>query len=150
MRVDPLEARPVTLGRVRQSLDRLGHGSTADGTRRLLIPGHRASLWFTLTGGQPNDAEPAMLSAQVVAHTRIPLAWEQRALTAANEWNNTRRLLRCCIGDAVEDGTLPITADMYVPLGPGAHDALLDELMEYVAVSAQAWIAWLHDDAMLI
>jgi hypothetical protein len=149
MRVDPLEARPVTLGRVRESLDRLGHGAQVDGARRLVIPGVRASLWFTLSGGGPADREPAMLSAQAVAHARVPFDWEQRALAAANEWNNTRRLLRCCVGMPA-GGALPVTADMYVPLGPGVHDALLDELMECVAVSAQAWVDWLHDDAMLI
>ena len=140
----------MTLGRVHQSLDRLGHGAQVDGERRLLVPRDRAALWFTLSGGEPADREPAMLSAHVVARTRVPVTWEQRALTAANEWNNTRRLLRCCIGAPSAEGTLPITADMYVPLGPGVHDALLDELMDCVAVSAEAWVEWLHGDAMLI
>ncbi|GAA1700507.1 YbjN domain-containing protein [Fodinicola feengrottensis] len=140
----------MTLGRVRQSLDRLGHGAQVDGARRLLIPGERATLWFTLSGGGPLDREPAMLSAHVVAHSHVPMSWEARALTAANEWNNTRRLLRCFVGAPSADLALPLTADMYVPLGPGVHDALLDELMESVAVSAQAWVDWLHDDAMLI
>ena len=52
--------------------------------------------------------------------------------------------------DPTDRGQLPIYAEMQVPLGSGAHDALLVELVDCAAAVALGFVDWLHDEGALL
>ena len=84
------------------------------------------------------------------AYATLPTDWADRAHGALNEWNHTRRFLKSYVGEPTEKGRLSLYAEMQVPLVPGAHDALLDELLDCAAAVSGAWVDWLHDEGGLL
>jgi hypothetical protein len=54
------------------------------------------------------------------------------------------------VGDPTDRGQLPIYAEMQVPLGSGAHHALLVEMVDCAAAVALGFVDWLHDEGALL
>ena len=127
----PATVAPVTLRRVCDALDRLDIRYLADGDGSLLAMWERHAVLFTLEG--PEDE---ILVMRARPHATVPPDWADRAYRVVNEWNHTRRFCKAYIGDPTERGQLPIYAEMQVPLGAGAHDALLVEMLDCGAAVA--------------
>jgi putative sensory transduction regulator len=144
-RLPDSSVRPVTLRRVRDGLDRLEIRYLTDGDGSLLAMWERHAVLFALEG--PSDE---ILVMRGRPHGTVPPEWADRAYRAVNEWNYTRRFLKAYIGDATERGQLPIYAEVQVPLAAGAHDALLDELLDCAAAVTAAFVEWLHDEGALL
>lgn len=139
------EVAPVTLSRVCRALDLLDVRYLADGDGNLLAMWERHAVLVTLEG--PDD-EILVLRAR--PHATVPPDWADRAYRVVNEWNHTRRFCKAYIGDPTERGQLPIYAELQVPLGAGAHDALLVELLDCGAAVATNFVDWLHDEGALL
>ncbi|SCL61571.1 YbjN domain-containing protein [Micromonospora yangpuensis] len=141
----PDTVAPVTLGRVCAALDRLDVRYLADGDGNLLAMWERHAVLVTLEG--PEDE---ILVMRARPHATVPPDWADRAYRVVNEWNHTRRFCKAYIGDPTERGQLPIYAELQVPLGAGAHDALLVEMLDCGAAVASTFVDWLHDEGALL
>ena len=122
---------PVSMARLRAALDRLEIRYLTDGDGSLLAMWERHAVLFTLEG--PDDE---ILVMRARPHGTVPPDWADRAYRVVNEWNHSRRFCKAYVGDPTERGTLPIYAEMQVPLIAGAHDALLVELLDCAAAVA--------------
>ncbi|SDZ41454.1 Putative sensory transduction regulator [Micromonospora pattaloongensis] len=138
-------AAPVTLSRVGEALDLLDIRYLADGDGSLLAMWERHAVLFTLEG--PDDE---ILVVRARPHSTVPPDWADRAYRVVNEWNHTRRFCKAYVGDPTERGQLPIYAELQVPLGAGAHDALLVEMLDCGAAVATTFVDWLHDEGALL
>lgn len=138
-------ARPVTMRRVADALDRLEIRYLTDGDGSLLAMWERHALLFALEG--PDDE---ILVMRGRPHGTVPPDWADRAYRVVNEWNHTRRFCKAYVGDATERGMLPIYAEIQVPLLSGAHDPLLDELLDCAAAVTSAFVDWLYDEGGLL
>jgi hypothetical protein len=139
------QARPVTMKRVREALDRLEIRYLTDGDGSLLAMWERHAVLFALEG--PDDE---ILVMRGRPHSTVPPDWADRAYRVVNEWNHTRRFCKAYVGDATERGMLPIYAEIQVPLTAGVHDPLLDEMMDCAAAVTSAFVDWLHDEGGLL
>jgi hypothetical protein len=135
----------VSLERLAAALDAVDVRYLTDGCGSLLALWERHAVLFTLEG--PSDE---ILVMRVRPHATVPPDWADRAYRVVNEWNHTRRFCKAYIGDPTDRGQLPIYAEMQVPLGSGAHDALLVELVDCAAAVATGFVDWLHDDGGLL
>jgi hypothetical protein len=136
---------PITLERVAVALDAVDIRYLTDGCGSLLALWERHAVLFTLEG--PSDE---ILVMRVRPHATVPPDWADRSYRVVNEWNHTRRFCKAYVGDPTDRGQLPIYAEMQVPLGAGAHDALLVELVDCAAAVASGFVDWLHDDGGLL
>ncbi|MGW5671761.1 YbjN domain-containing protein [Micromonospora sp. NPDC003776] len=141
----PATVGPVTLNRVCDALDLLDVRYLADGDGNLLAMWERHAVLVTLEG--PDDE---ILVMRARPHATVPPDWADRAYRVVNEWNHTRRFCKAYIGDPTERGQLPIYAELQVPLGAGAHDALLVEMLDCGAAVATTFVDWLHDEGALL
>ncbi|MBO4208354.1 YbjN domain-containing protein [Micromonospora echinofusca] len=141
----PATVAPVTLRRVGDALDLLDVRYLADGDGSLLAMWERHAVLFTLEG--PEDE---ILVMRARPHATVPPDWADRAYRVVNEWNHTRRFCKAYVGDPTERGQLPIYAELQVPLGAGAHDALLVEMLDCGAAVATTFVDWLHDEGALL
>jgi hypothetical protein len=141
----PPAVAPVTLRRVGDALDILDIRYLADGDGSLLAMWERHAVLFTLEG--PEDE---ILVMRARPHSTVPPDWADRAYRVVNEWNHTRRFCKAYVGDPTERGQLPIYAELQVPLGSGAHDALLVEMLDCGAAVATSFVDWLHDEGALL
>jgi hypothetical protein len=105
----------------------------------------RHAVMFALEGP---DRDILMVRAR--AHGTVPREWADRAYSACNTWNHDRRFLKTYVGGPGESGGLPLYAEMQVPLVPGAHDQLLDELVGCAVDVAESWVDWLHSDGAVL
>ena len=138
-------ARPVTMCRIREALDRLEIRYLTDNDGSLLAMWERHALLFALEG--PDDE---ILVMRGRPHGTVTPDWADRAYQVVNEWNHTRRFCKAYVGDATERGMLPIYAEIQVPLLAGVHDPLLDELLDCAAAVTSAFVDWLYDDGGLL
>ncbi|GAA1769148.1 YbjN domain-containing protein [Luedemannella helvata] len=138
-------AKPVTMARVAEALDRLEIRYLTDGDGSLLAMWERHALLFALEG--PDDE---ILVMRGRPHATTPPDWVDRAYRVVNEWNHTRRFCKAYVGDPTERGQLPIYAEVQVPLLSGVHDQLLDELLDCAAAVTSAFVDWLHEDGALL
>ncbi len=138
-------AKPLTMRRVCESLDRLDIRYLTDADGSLLAMWERHAVLFSIEG--PEDE---ILVMRGRPHGTVTPDWADRAYRVVNEWNHTRRFCKAYIGDATERGMLPIYAEIQVPLQSGVHDALLDELVVCAAAVTSAFVDWLHDDGALL
>jgi hypothetical protein len=138
-------ARPITMARIRESLDRLEIRYLTDNDGSLLAMWERHAVLFALEG--PDDE---ILVMRGRPHGTVSPDWADRAYRVVNEWNHTRRFCKAYIGDPTERGMLPIYAEIQVPLLAGIHDALLDEMLDCAAAVTSAFVDWLHDDGALL
>ncbi|HWB37058.1 MAG TPA: YbjN domain-containing protein [Rugosimonospora sp.] len=136
---------PVTIERVRAALDRLEIRYLTDGDGNLLAMWERHAVLFALEG--PDDQ---ILVMRARPHGTVPQDWTDRGYRVLNEWNHSRRFCKAYLGDPTERGSLPIYAEMQVPLIAGVHDALLVELLDCAAAVAVAFVDWLHDEGCLL
>jgi hypothetical protein len=136
---------PVTLDRLATALDAVEIRYLTDGCGSLLALWERHAVLFTLEG--PSDE---ILVIRVRPHATVPPDWADRSYRVVNEWNHTRRFCKAYVADPTDRGQLPIYAEMQVPLGAGAHDALLVELVDCAAAVATGFVDWLHDDGGLL
>jgi hypothetical protein len=145
VRPEALIARPMDMERVKESLRRLEIRflTDEDGDVLALWEGH--SLLFSLEGPQET-----VLVVRARADETVPAEWASRALASVNEWNRSRRFLRCFVGEPEGSGGMPVYADQHLHLGPGVHDALLDDMIDCLAVVSCSWVEWLHDDGALL
>ncbi|MBQ1045853.1 MULTISPECIES: YbjN domain-containing protein [Micromonospora] len=141
----PATVAPVTLSRVCDALDLLDVRYLADGDGNLLAMWERHAVLVALEG--PEDE---ILVMRARPHATVPPDWADRAYRVVNEWNHTRRFCKAYIGDPTERGQLPIYAELQVPLGAGAHDALLVEMLDCGAAVATTFVDWLHDEGALL
>jgi hypothetical protein len=139
------EALPVTLPRICAALDRLDVRYLSDGHGSLLAMWERHAVLFTLEG--PDDE---ILVMRARPHSTVPPDWADRAYRVVNEWNHIGRFCKAYVGDPTERGQLPIYAELQVPLGAGAHDALLLELLDCGTGVATRFVDWLHDEGALL
>jgi hypothetical protein len=144
-RVPDGAVRPLSLRRVRDALDRLDIRYLTDSDGSLLAMWERHAVLFAIEG--PEDE---ILVMRGRPHGTVSPDWADRAYRAVNEWNHTRRFCKAYIGDVTERGMLPIYAEIQVPLQSGAHDPLLDELVDCAAAVTSAFVDWLHDDGALL
>lgn len=140
-----MTVRPVTMRRVRDSLDRLQIRYLTDNDGSLLAMWERHALLFALEG--PADE---ILVMRGRPHGTVTPDWADRAYRVVNEWNHTRRFCKAYIGDATERGMLPIYAEIQIPLVAGVHDALLDELLECASAVTNSFVDWLYDEGALL
>src|SRR3954453_19449709 len=96
-------AKPVTMARVSDALDRLEIRYLTDGDGSLLAMWERHALLFALEG--PDDETLVMRGPP---HGTVPPDWADRSPRVVNEWKPTRRFCKAYIGDATERGQLPI------------------------------------------
>ncbi|MGH3656766.1 MAG: YbjN domain-containing protein, partial [Micromonosporaceae bacterium] len=130
---------PISTDRIAESLKRLGIRYLSDENNHLLAMWERHVVLFALEG--PDDE---ILVIRARAYSGVPKDWAERAYTAVNEWNHTRRFLKSYVGDETESGLLSLYAEMQLPLVPGVHDALLDEVVDCAAAVSGSWVAWLY------
>jgi hypothetical protein len=135
----------VTLDRVTEALEKLDIRYLTDGSGTLLALWERHAVLFALEG--PDDE---ILVIRARPHTTVPPDWADRSYRVVNEWNHSRRFCKAYVGDPTDRGQLPIYAEMQVPLGSGAHDALLVELVDCAAAVALGFVDWLHDEGALL
>jgi Putative bacterial sensory transduction regulator len=135
----------VTLARVAEALDKLDIRYLTDGSGTLLALWERHAVLFALEG--PDDE---ILVIRARPHTTVPPDWADRSYRVVNEWNHSRRFCKAYVGDPTDRGQLPIYAEMQVPLGSGAHDALIVELVDCAAAVALGFVDWLHDEGALL
>ncbi|MGH3713870.1 MAG: YbjN domain-containing protein [Micromonosporaceae bacterium] len=140
-----LIAAPVTIDRVAQALKRLGIRYLTDEDGNLLAMWERHVVLFALEGP---DSEILVMRART--YNAVPADWAERAYTAVNEWNHTRRFLKSYVGDETEQGKLSLYAEMQLPLVPGIHDGLLDELVDCAAAVSGSWVEWMHEEGALL
>ena len=138
-------ATKVTMDRVAQSLKRLGIRYLTDEDGNLLAMWERHVVLFALEGP---DQEILVMRAR--AYHTVPEDLAQRAYAAVNEWNHTRRFMKSYVGDRTESGQFALYAEMQIPIVPGAHDALLDELIDCAAAVSGAWVDWMHDEGGIL
>jgi hypothetical protein len=138
-------ARPVTMRRICDALDRLEIRYLTDNDGSLLAMWERHAVLFALEG--PDDE---ILVMRGRPHGTVSPDWADRAYRVVNEWNHTRRFCKAYVGDATERGMLPIYAEIQVPLLAGVHDALLDEMLDCAAAVTSAFVDWLYDDGGLL
>ncbi len=136
---------PVTIERIAQALDRLDIRYLTDGGGTLLALWERHAVLFALEG--PDDE---ILVIRARPHATVPPDWADRSYRVVNEWNHTRRFCKAYVGDPTDRGQLPIYAEMQVPLGSGAHEALLVEMVDCAAAVALGFVDWLHDEGALL
>ena len=141
----PATVEPVCLRRLGDALDLLDIRYLADGDGSLLAMWERHAVLFTLEG--PEDE---ILVIRARPHSTVPPDWADRAYRVVNEWNHTRRFCKAYVGDPTERGQLPIYAEIQVPLGAGAHDALLVEMLDCGAAVSSTFVDWLHDEGALL
>jgi len=144
-RAPDIVAKPVTMRRVADSLDRLEIRYLTDNDGSLLAMWERHALLFALEG--PDDE---ILVMRGRPHSTVPPDWADRSYRVVNEWNHTRRFCKAYVGDATERGQLPIYAEIQVPLLSGIHDPLLDEMVDCAAAVTSAFVDWLHDEGALL
>jgi hypothetical protein len=144
-RVPDSHARPVTMARVRSSLDRLEIRYLTDGDGSLLAMWERHAVLFALEG--PDDE---ILVMRGRPHGTVTPDWADRAYRVVNEWNHTRRFCKAYVGDPTERGMLPIYAEIQIPLLSGVHDPLLDEMLDCAAAVTSAFVDWLYDEGALL
>jgi hypothetical protein len=142
---DAAVVEAVTLERVAEALDRLDIRYLTDGSGTLLALWERHAVLFALEG--PDDE---ILVIRARPHATVPPDWADRSYQVVNEWNHTRRFCKAYVGDPTDRSQLPIYAEMQVPLGAGAHDALLVELVDCAAAVALGFVDWLHDEGALL
>jgi hypothetical protein len=138
-------ARPISMARIGEALDRLEIRYLTDGDGSLLAMWERHAVLFAMEG--PADE---ILVMRGRPHSTVPPDWADRAYRVVNEWNHTRRFCKAYIGDATERGMLPIYAEIQVPLTSGVHDPLLDEMLDCAAAVTSAFVDWLHDEGGLL
>ena len=141
----PEAVAPVSIDRVADALKRLGIRYLTDEDGNLLAMWEKHVVLFALEGP---DSEVLVMRAR--AYNALPQDWADRAYAAVNEWNHTRRFLKSYVGDETESGRLSLYAEMQLPLVPGLHDALLDELIDCAAAVSGSWANWLHDEGALL
>jgi len=137
--------RPFTTERLRESLQRLGIRFLTDEDGDLLALWEGHSVLFAAEGP---DRRTLVVRAR--ADAMVPPEWADRAYTAVNEWNRTRRFLKTFVGEPADGGRLPVYGELQVHLGPGIHDALLDELVDCAASVAGSWVDWPRGDGGLL
>jgi hypothetical protein len=135
----------VTLERVTEALEKLDIRYLTDGSGTLLALWERHAVLFALEG--PDDE---ILVIRARPHATVPPDWADRSYRVVNEWNHSRRFCKAYVGDPTDRGQLPIYAEMQVPLGSGAHEALLVELVDCAAAVALGFVDWLHDEGALL
>ncbi|MQA26466.1 MAG: YbjN domain-containing protein [Micromonosporaceae bacterium] len=133
------------MARVAGALKRLGIRHLTDEDGNLLAMWEKHVVLFVLEGP---DREVLVMRAR--AYTALPPEWADRAYGAVNEWNHTRRFLKSYVGDETESGRLSLYAETQLPLAPGLHDGLLDELIDCAAAVSGSWANWLHDEGALL
>jgi hypothetical protein len=136
---------PVSTDRVAAALKRLDIRYLTDESGNLLAMWERHVVLFALEG-----PEKEILVIRARCYNGVPAEWADRAYAAVNEWNHTRRFLKAYVGEPTEQGKLPLYAEMQLPLVPGIHDALLDELVDCAAAVSGSWADWLHDEGALL
>jgi hypothetical protein len=142
---EPALARPLTMQRVRETLDRLDIRYLTDGDGSLLAMWERHAVLFSIEG--PEDE---ILVMRGRPHGTVSPDWADRAYRIVNEWNLTRRFCKAYVGDVTERGMLPVYAEIQMPVQAGVHDALLDEWLDCAAAVTSAFVDWLHDDGALL
>jgi len=138
-------ARPVTMRRIAEGLDRLEIRYLTDNDGSLLAMWERHALLFALEG--PDDE---ILVMRGRPHGTVPPDWADRSYRVVNEWNHTRRFCKAYIGDPTERGMLPIYAEIQIPLLSGVHDSLLDEMLDCAAAVTSAFVDWIYDEGALL
>ncbi len=138
--------RPVDDVRLADALRRIDvHFLTDSSSGNLVAMWERHAVMFALEGP---DRDILMVRAR--AHGMVPAGWADRAYPAVNAWNHDRRFLKAYVGGPTDSGRLPLYAEMQVPMIPGVHDQLLDELLGCAVDVAEAWIEWLHTDGAVL
>lgn len=135
----------VSIDRLRSSLDRLDVRYLIDTEGNLLAMWERHAVLIALEG--PADE---ILVMRARPHSTVPPDWADRAYRVVNEWNHCRRFAKAYIGDPTERGQLPVYAELQFPLVAGAHDALIDELIDCGVSVSLGFVDWLHDEGCLL
>jgi hypothetical protein len=136
---------PVSIDRLRGSLDRLEVRYLVDNEGNLLAMWERHAVLIALEG--PADE---ILVVRARPHSTVPPDWADRAYRVVNEWNHARRFAKAYVGDPTERGQLPIYAELQFPLVAGAHDKLIDELLDCGVSVSLGFVDWLHDEGCLL
>lgn len=137
--------RDVSDERLANALRRLSIRFLVDEAGALLAMWERHVLQIRREG--PNG-EILVLRAR--AYSTVPTDWSDRAYSAANEWNRTRRFLKAYVGAPTESQRLPLFGETQIPLRPGLSDELLDEFIDCAAAVSGAYVDWLHGDGAVL
>ncbi|GLZ75851.1 hypothetical protein Afil01_06580 [Actinorhabdospora filicis] len=137
--------RRITTERITESLKRLKIRYLTDEHGAVLAMWERHVLQIACEG--PSN-EILVLRAR--AYATVAPDWAERAYTAVNEWNRTRRFLKAYVGIETESGQFPLYGEVQLPLVPGLHDALLDEVIDCAAAVSGSWVDWLYDEGAVL
>lgn len=143
--VQATTVRRLTTERITAALKRLKIRYLTDENGAVLAMWERHVLQIACEGP---GGEILVLRAR--AYSTVPAEWVDRAYTAANEWNRTRRFLKSYVGAETESGQFPLYGEVQLPLVPGLHDALLDEVIDCAAAVSGSWADWLHDEGAVL
>jgi hypothetical protein len=136
---------PLTLDRIKATLQRLAIHYMDDRGVAAFALWERHAVLFTLEG-----PEHEILVMRARPHGTVAPEQADRARTATNEWNRTRRFMKAYIGELTDRGQLPILAEMQLPLKSGITDEQLTELLDSAAHVAMGLTDWLHGDGKLL
>ncbi|GIG68617.1 YbjN domain-containing protein [Phytomonospora endophytica] len=143
--VQATTVRRLTTERITAALKRLKIRYLTDENGAVLAMWERHVLQIACEGP---GGEILVLRAR--AYSTVSPEWVDRAYTAANEWNRTRRFLKSYVGAETESGQFPLYGEVQLPLVPGLHDALLDEVIDCAAAVSGSWADWLHDEGAVL
>ncbi|MGC4806618.1 YbjN domain-containing protein [Micromonospora sp. DT233] len=134
----------ITIDRIQTTLDDLGVGYQEEDEESVLALWLRHRMLFAVEG--PTE-EILMMRAQI--NTTLPIAESARARLAVNEWNHTRRFMKAYVGDPDDENRIHIYGEMQIPLGTGATDQQLAELIDCGAAVGTLLAEWMHDEGCL-
>ena len=143
--VEATTVRRLTAERIGEALKRLKIRYLTDENDAVLAMWERHVLQIACEGPA---GEILVLRAR--AYATVSPDWVDRAYTASNEWNRTRRFLKSYVGAPTESGQYPLYGEVQLPLVPGLHDALLDEIIDCAAAVSGSWADWLYEDGAVL
>ena len=142
---EPDRIAPVTLGRIGKALDLLDIRFLADGSGSLLAMWERHAVLFTLEG--PDDEILVMRPGRTPRSRRTGrigrTAWSTSGTTPAASARPTS-------ATPPSGGSCRSTPRCRCRSTPGAHDALLVEMLDCGAAVATSFVDWLHDEGALL
>ncbi|MER5703447.1 YbjN domain-containing protein [Micromonospora sp. NPDC002296] len=139
------ELPAISAERIHAALDELDILHAEEDEDTALAFWSRCSITFATEG-----PDKEILVIRTRSLETLPIRDLERARSAVNEWNHTRRFMKAYVGDPTKESRLPIYGEMQVPLGQGATDQQLLELVDCGAAVGTALVDWLHDEMQLI
>ena len=110
-------------------------------------PNQGCSLRFLLMAA---GSKENILAVRVWSDKRIPRSEWGRAVMACNTWNRENRWPKAYLEtDDGDTDTGAISLDLDIPLAPGIHQELLDEILDVMFFGGGSFWEWAHKEHVL-